>query len=523
MNRFYKLFIFILPALVTFLVYIPALGAGFVNWDDPKYVYENPYITELDAFFFKFAFTSFYFANWHPLTLISYAVDYALWGDRPFGYHLTNNLLHSVNTGLVALLAFRLTSLSSAKHGSRTVPIAAALISAALFGLHPIHVESAAWISERKDLLCALFLFLAALSYLRYAPSGKIRWYGASLFFFALSLMSKPMAITFPFILLILDFYPLERIRVALGRILIEKLPFLALSAASAILTMLAQKGEGALTALGPILFLMRAAVALRGLAFYIFKTVFPAGLAPFYPLHKDALFDSYLLASVAVAAAIAIVSIAALKRTKAIAAAWLYYVITLLPVLGLLQAGGQAAADRYSYLPLVGPFMLAGAGASMLLERIRERRAVFYPAVAAIFFIIVALSALTVRQMGFWKDSIALWNRQIALYPDGVSNTYNLRGLAYSKAGMHLEAIADFNRVLAINPENFFAYNNRGNAFKALGDFGQAIHDFQKAAAINPGLPDSYVNLSKVYYLTGETELAFEARKKADALKRRR
>jgi len=124
---------------------------------------------------------------------------------------------------------------------------------------------------------------------------------------------------------------------------------------------------------------------------------------------------------------------------------------------------------------------------------------------------------------MGFWKDSIALWNRQIALYPDGVSNTYNLRGLAYSKAGMHLEAMADFNRVLAINPENFFAYNNRGNAFKALGDFGQAIHDFQKAAAINPGLPDSYVNLSKVYYLTGETELAFEARKKADALKRRR
>jgi len=281
MNRFYKLFIFILPALVTFLVYIPALGAGFVNWDDPKYVYENPYITELDAFFFKFAFTSFYFANWHPLTLISYAVDYALWGDRPFGYHLTNNILHSVNTGLVALLAFRLTSLSSAKHGSRTVPIAAALISAALFGLHPIHVESAAWISERKDLLCALFLFLAALSYLRYAPSGRMRWYGASLFFFALSLMSKPMAITFPFILLILDFYPLERIRVALGRILIEKLPFLALSAASAILTMLAQKGEGALTALGPIPFLMRAAVALRGLAFYIFKTVFPAGLAP--------------------------------------------------------------------------------------------------------------------------------------------------------------------------------------------------------------------------------------------------
>ncbi|CAG0994598.1 hypothetical protein MTYP_02472 [Methylophilaceae bacterium] len=516
MNRKQKILIGLIPALLTFLVYLPSLGNGFVNWDDPTYVFENAYIRSLSPEFFKFAFTSFYFSNWHPLTLISYAFDYALWKDSPFGYHLVNNIFHSINTGLVFLLTLKVACRTKASAFTST---AAAFIAAMLFGIHPQRVESVAWISERKDVLCAFFFLLSVLAYMRYSASvRKALWYSLSLVFFILALMSKPMAVTLPVVLLILDFYPLERLRRGIKTIVLEKIPFLALSAASAIVTILAQRSEGALMAVEKYPLWMRAVSSLKAAGFYIFKAVYPAGLAPYYPLSGRAeLFDLSFFAAAALIAALAVTSIIVLKKTRAFLAAWLFFIVTLLPVIGIVQVGSQAAADRYTYIPLIGPFMLAGSLLALTLERARQKK----PALSAAAFIVVIsifiiLAGLTVRQTAFWKDSISLWDRQIAVYPGKVPHAYNLRGLAYDEQKRHLEAIADFDMAVALDPGYAYAYNNRGNARKAIGEFGKAIDDYLKAASIAPHLAEPYINLSVAYSETGEMELAFEAQRMA-------
>jgi tetratricopeptide (TPR) repeat protein len=516
MNRKQKLLIGLVPALLTFLLYLPSLGNGFVNWDDPTYVLENARIRSLSPEFFKFAFTSFYFSNWHPLTLISYAFDYALWKDSPLGYHLVNNVFHSINTGLVFLLTLKVACRTKASAFTST---AAAFITAMLFGLHPQRVESVAWISERKDVLCAFFFLLSLLAYMRYSASArKILWYSLSLVFFILALMSKPMAVTLPVVLLILDFYPLERLQSGIKTIVLEKFPFLALSAASAIITIFAQRSEGALMAVEKYPLWMRAVSSLKAAGFYVFKAVYPAGLAPYYPLSGRAeLFDLSFFASAALMAALAVTSIIALRKTRAVSAAWLFFIVTLLPVIGIVQVGSQAAADRYTYIPLIGPFMLAGALLALTLEWARRKKtALSAAAYIAVISIFIVLAGMTIRQTAFWKDSISLWNRQIEVYPGKVPHAYNLRGLAYDEQKKHREAIADFDTAVALDPRYAYAYNNRGNARKAAGEFGKAIDDYLKAASLAPHLAEPYINLSVAYSETGEMELAFEAQRMA-------
>ncbi|MBE7414444.1 MAG: tetratricopeptide repeat protein [Deltaproteobacteria bacterium] len=502
-------------ALTAFLVYAPSLWNGFVNWDDPVYVLENPYIRSIDGPSVRFMLTSFYSANWHPLTLVSYALDYSLWGKDPFGYHLTNNVLHALNTALSALLAFRVATLAGVR-----APLIASAVTAALFGLHPIHVESVAWVSERKDLLCALFFLLAALSYMRYALASSRGWYLASLALFTLSLASKPMAVTFPVALLILDFFPLGRLKRRPGMALLEKAPFFALSAVSSVLTLLAQRSGGAIVPVELYPLWLRIAGAIRALGFYVFKSVFPSGLAPFYPMPgRGEFFDLYFYGAAALVAAMLLISILTLRRSRGFSAAWLYFLITLIPVIGLVQVGSQAAADRYAYLPLLGPFILAGAGLSFLLGTLKARRAAYVAVLAACVCVTVALASLTVRQAGFWRDSLALWNRQLELYPGKLPHVYNLRGLAYDEKRMFREAISDFDYAISLKPSYAFAFNNRGNAYKSLGEFGPAIEDFKTAARLAPGLPEPYVNLSAAYSEIGEMELAFAASKKAGEL----
>ncbi|MBZ0220964.1 MAG: tetratricopeptide repeat protein [Candidatus Methylomirabilis sp.] len=502
-------------ALAAFLVYAPSLWHGFVNWDDPVYVLENPYIRSLDGPSVRFMLTSFYSANWHPLTLFSYALDYAIWGKDPFGYHLTNNVLHALNTGIAALLAFRVASLAGIK-----APLLAAAVTAALFGLHPVHVESVAWVSERKDLLCAFFFLLAALSYLRYATASSRGWYLASLALFALSLASKPMAVTFPVVLLILDLFPLGRLKDRPVMALLEKAPFFALSAASSVLTLLAQRSGGAIVPIEIYPLWMRIAGAIRALGFYVFKAVFPSGLAPFYPMPgRSEVFDAYFYGAAALIAATILISIMSFRRFRGFSAAWLYFLAMLIPVIGLVQVGSQAAADRYTYLPLIGPFILSGAGLSFLLGILKARRAAYSAALAACVCVAIALASLTVRQAGFWRDSLTLWDRQLELYPGKLAHIYNLRGLAYDEKKMFREAIADFDYSIALKPSYAFAFNNRGNAYKSLGEFGNAIEDFKAAARLAPGLPEPYINLSAAYSEIGEMELAFAASKRAGEL----
>ncbi len=502
-------------AVITFLVYVPALGNGFVNWDDPAIIYENPLIRALDL---KGAFTAVVLGNWIPLTFLSYAMDYMVWGKNPLGYHLTANALHSLNAGLVFLIALRLACVRSEPPGIRHYTIAA--VGAVLFSVHPAHVESVAWLAERKDVLYAFFFLLSVLAYLKYSSSSSGTWYVLSLLFFILSLLSKPMAVTLPAVLLILDWFPLGRLRGRLLMAALEKAPFFALSAAASVVTVLAQRSGGAVVPMDAYPLWMRAAVAVRALGFYVFKTIFPAGLAPYYPLpSRGELLDMSFYGSFALTIAVIALSVIVFRRTKGFCAAWLYYAVTLLPVIGIVQTGGQAAADRYTYLPLLGPFFMAGAGAGVLVVHPGMRRAAFYGVIIAGIVLSFALVALTVRQIGFWRDSLTLWNRQLEVYPGRVSHAYNMRGLAYDEKRMYREAVADFTSAIALNPSDAYAFNNRGNAHRSLGNFGRAIEDFKAAALLSPNLPEPHHNLSGAYSAVGEMELAAESAKKAREL----
>ncbi|MDP2690003.1 MAG: hypothetical protein Q8P48_07820, partial [Deltaproteobacteria bacterium] len=272
-------------ALITFLAYLPSLQNGFVNWDDLDYVYENELIRSIDLNFIKTILTTPLVYNWHPLTMFSYAVDYSLWGLDPLGYHLVNIVIHSIDTALVFLLALRLACIAGEERGesegTSTGRLAAALVAAALFGLHPLHVESVSWISERKDGLCAFFFLSSALMYLKYAGAtpGKGRYYACSLLLFIPALMSKSMAVTLPAVLLILDFYPLRR-RLT-PKLLYEKAPFFLLSLLVSALTIWAQREGGALVGINAYPAPWRAVIALRAHAFYIYKMLAPINLAP--------------------------------------------------------------------------------------------------------------------------------------------------------------------------------------------------------------------------------------------------
>jgi tetratricopeptide (TPR) repeat protein len=556
-----------LTAIITFAVYLPALKNGFVNWDDPALISNNLHIQSINLGFLKWVMTAVVNSNWHPLTMLSHAVDYALWELNPMGHHLTSIIMHALNTFLVALLGFELvtrgrTQLKLLAPGVLATGVAAAL----LFGLHPLHVESVAWVSERKDVLSALFFLLSLLAYLRYTSqvredSAKKLNYAASLVLFTLALMSKPMAISLPIVLLILDYYPLKRTG-PLKNILVEKLPFFALSVASAVVTLLAQHKAGAIKSLEALAFTERVAVAIRSYAFYIYKMLLPIKLTPFYPLPpKSEFFNLWFFASLALLIAITAfciyMAVYSAKKRRAFLAAWLYYLVTLLPVIGLVQVGLQAAADRYMYLPSIGPFMLAGLGAAYLIGTGGRRRMMTTACVTIV--IIVTLAVMTIKQTAIWKDSITLWTYEIMHYKSSpgtyslnvtayqnratayselrefkkaiadytraltlepnYANAYLGRGITYGKGGNHELAMADFNSALEIDPLNIDAYYNRGLAHKNLGRNTEAIEDLRAALRINPEYAKAYYTLSIIYYKIGNMEAAIAARSRAAEL----
>jgi tetratricopeptide (TPR) repeat protein len=518
-------------ALVTLAVYIPALRNGFVNWDDPVYVYENLSIRSIDPEFFSWVLRAVVSSNWHPLTMVSHAVDYALWGLNPAGHHLTSIILHALNTGLVFVLGVRLAGFARpGPAGSSPDPtpidrsaVVTGLVAALLFGLHPLHVESVAWVSERKDVLSALFFLLSLLAYLRYATdisSKRPFYYALCLGLFVLALMSKPMAVTLPVVLLILDYYPLKRDwplkrTRALKDALLEKLPFFALSAASGVVTLWAQRG--AIVTSEKLALASRIAVAVRGYAFYIYKTLVPAKLAPIYPMPLEGeFFNLWFFASltllIAITAFCIYTAVYSTKSRRAFLAAWLYYLVTLLPVIGLVQVGVQAVADRYAYLPSIGPFILAGLGAGFLFEKWTRARTV----VIAVMVMVSALLAYgTVRQSRAWKDSLTLWSHGIRLYPDRVPTAYYNRGVAYAEGegegGDLARAIEDYSTAIALSPGHTKAYLNRGSIYGLQGRYARAIEDFDTAIVLAPGDKEAYYNRGLAHDNRGDIEKALE------------
>ena len=535
-------------ALIAFIAYIPVLQNGFINWDDEVYLLVNPHIHSLDPAFFRWAFFDFYAANWHPVTWLSHALDYALWGLNPLGHHLTNIILHAVNTFLVVLLIIRLCDSFRERTSGRRLPpflhdrtiLVAAGATGLLFGLHPVHVESVAWAAERKDLLCALFFLLSIITYTGFvrrvndeaAQKNSFsrffnKRYLATAGFFILALLSKPMAVSLPVVLLILDWHPFGRIRSlkTLRAALFEKLPFFALSFFSSVITVLAQRAGGAMALTDVVPLPIRLLVAGQSLIAYLGKMIWPVNLYPFYPYPRDASFASleYVL-TIALLAAVTTACVVAVKKQKVWLSVWGYYIVTLLPVLGIVQVGGQSMADRYVYLPSLGPFLIMGLGAAWISEKVNRLKsgALFMKGFTAIVAvcILVSLSSLTVKQIRIWTNSIQFWDYIIEKNHQREPVCYYSRGQAFDKMGRFDRAIEDYDEAIALSPTLTVAYYNRAVVFDKLGQYDRALADYNRVLTLDPNYYGAYINRGLFFYNTGQFNSAIADFDRAISLK---
>jgi protein O-mannosyl-transferase len=533
----YKYYLAGLVSFLTFIIYLTALRNGFVEFDDNLYIYDNPHIRTLNLTFFQWSFSDFYAANWHPLTWISHALDYAIWGLNPLGHHLTNIIFHASNTFVVVLLVICLLKARKGPTMSSEVPgflseqmiLLAAGVTGLLFGLHPLHVESVAWVAERKDLLCALFFLLSIMQYTDYIKSvshgstlgGLLRqyydkYYLLAVVFFILALLSKPMAVTLPVVLLILDWYPFQRIQSfqTFRQALLEKIPFFTLSLFSSIITILAQRAEGAIRSTEIIPLSARVLVGAGSLVAYLWKILWPLDLVPYYPYpgHISILSIKYL-STIALVIGITVVCLVLAKQQKLWLTVWGIYVVTLLPVLGIVQVGDQSMADRYMYLPSLGPFLIMGLTAAWIwtkVNRLQRRRLVARASVAGVTVLVfTALSLSTLRQISVWKNDANLWDYIIDKEPHKVTLAYNNRGVLYSNQGFFDKASACFTESITINPECYDCYYNRGLTFARTGLYEKSLDDFTRALELNPNLSDAYYDRGKLYFNMGQRQNA--------------
>ena len=516
----------LLVAVLTFIIYLPALQNDFVNWDDHRFIYENRHITKLDSEFIRWAFTDREM-QWSPLRWLSHAVDYKIWKLNPMGHHLSNVLLHGLNTFLVVVLvigifraveAQRLPSPAQGEDkGFWRRAFISGIITGLFFGLHPLRVESVAWVSARKDVLYAFFFLLSLILYLRYVSfSGGKRskyYYILCLLCFIMALISKAMAVTLPFVLILLDVYPLKRLNTKSGgSVLLEKVPFFGLSLV--LITVMVHEKIGAVTPLKAATYSERILVAFKSLSFYLLKTIWPGGLSPFYPYPKSISYLSFeYLFSIVLVAVISIFCIMAWKKGwKVFLAVWSFYVITLLPILGIIHVGSQVVADRYAYIASMGPFLLIGLGMSVMWERTYDRgRSLLLNRKLIIIvsvLIVALLSILTIRQIRVWSNSITLWTHELEKYPDE-EIAYINRSAGYVDSGDYMKALKDLDRSIALNPDFKEAYIHRGIVYYALEKNQDAIKDFSRAIELNPAEARTYSNRGTVYVKLGSLQQA--------------
>ena len=463
-------------AALALAVYAPVRGLPFLLYDDQTYVTENRYVqTGLDADGVRWALTSFYASNWHPLTWLSHMLDTSLFGQSPAGPHLENALLHALCAVLVFLLLDALTAAQ-----------ARAAAVAVLFAVHPQHVESVAWISERKDLLCALFGLLAALAWIRWARDGSRLGYGAALACMALGLLAKPMLVSLPLLLLALDYWPLAR-RLD-PRLLLEKVPFAALALASSLVTLRAQTTA---MQIAPSL-AERLANACVALWQTLAQGFVPIGLAPLYPHPGQWPFPEVALAAAAV---LGLSALAAALRVRApyLASGWFWFVCALGPTLGLVQVGFQSHADRYAYLSQIGVAWALVWSAGDLLVRVRAPRAVGPALVAAAA---LALALVTRAQLAYWTSDLALWQRVLAVTGPNFFAETEL-GIELTARGRYAEALPHFVRSLEIQPHWPRGEANYGFALYMSGDTAAAVPHFERSLELDPNpTGDSEVHL---------------------------
>jgi tetratricopeptide (TPR) repeat protein len=545
-------------AVATLVTYSPVWQCDFVDFDDTDYVTENAHVQKgLTRESVAWAWTTTHAANWHPLTWLSLELDAQVFGLHPLGFHLTNLLLHLGNTLLLFGLLARMTG-----------AVWRSAFVAALFALHPLHVESVAWVSERKDVLSTLFGLLALWAYTRYAETPRIGWYVLIVLFLVLSLLAKPMFVTLPFLLLLLDYWPLCRwqpkgktaatscpaIRevVPLSRLMVEKIPLFCLGVASCAVTAWAQEQGGTVTDLADLPLAARLANALVSYVQYLEQTVVPVNLAAFYPYPIDGLEPGW----VAAAAGLLLLGLTVLllwywRQCPYLAVGWLWYLGTLVPVIGLIQVGQQARADRYTYIPLIGIFLLSVWGLADL-ARSRQRQ---WALACLGCLALVCLMLISWNQVHYWQNSFLLWERDLKVTGGNVVAHWNMGWLLH-KEGKTEEAIRHWNAALAIQPSLLRAHYQLGKALLEKGDLSgavghleqvvlsrpdiapghhalgqallrqgeltRAVRHLQEAVSISPEVAAYYDDLGQVFLLQGRWEEAAEAFRMAGELEAR-
>lgn len=491
--------------MVTLALYNPASRHPFVNYDDDRYVTENPHVRQgLSAETFAWALTATEQANWHPLTWMSHALDVSLYRLNPAGHHFTSVLLHAINVVLLFLLLMWATG--------RLGP---SLFVAALFAIHPINVESAAWIAERKNVLCTFFFFLTLWAYGWYVRKPSWKRYLAVFFLFAAGLAAKPMVITAPFVLLLLDYWPLNRTAPSAAKgnssktwskLILEKIPLFVLSLASALITIAAQQSGGAMRSTEQFPLGVRLANAICAYAMYLWKMLWPAHLAPLYP-HPGRSLPGWQIAVCTIVLIAISVIVLKFRERRYLLVGWLWFLGTLVPVIGLVQVGDAAMADRYAYIPLIGVFVMIAFGFADLAG---SRKLGLWPAILG-GVVLVALGAATHRQIGYWRTNVDLWSHALAVTKNNFVAEDNLGG-ALVLEGREEEAYPHFQAAARINPRDPMSHSDLGTYLQSHHELQQAIAEYEEAIRLTsdaPLLAQTYANLGAAERALGEDDAA--------------
>jgi len=533
--------IFFLIVVLCLLCFVPSLFNALLEWDDAGYIVENKNIQNLSFDTVLWAFSEFHNNYWAPLTWLSLAVDHAVWGLNPVGYHLTNNLLHALNAAMFFLLSLHLLKgylASRPNDGTKPSLLNAqnalycSLFAALYFALHPLRVESVAWAAERKDVLSMFFGIPAVLAYLRYTQTiptrldrhdaitsfFSSRFYWLSLILFCLSLLSKATLVTLPAVLLIMDWYPLGRLRRnTIKNALIEKIPFMILTIIASALTVKAFTVD--IKTLEYSSLYTRLLFSFHAVTSYLQMTLWPLKVSPVY-LHPGniATMAPEFLLPILICIGITVFCIYSLKRWPIFLSVWLIYLLTLLPVIGLIQAGPTYMAARFTYLPGLAISMLIALGITLAVVRVSGSSLRRSSMIVVAVIILLFNSSITTRDIRFWKDDVTLWTRVIAVQPRAMGLAYTYRSIAFEKLGDHQKALADISQAFAIAERKGYReiheiYFVRARVHKNMGNLDNAIADLTSAIGISayPKNHFYYMERGMIYEEQGKPDLAAE------------
>jgi Tfp pilus assembly protein PilF len=508
---------FIAIAIATIAAYWDIVHHEFLQWDDMLYIHNNKYIQSLSIENLYWMFTNYDVGNWHPLTWLTLAIDFEIWGYNPVAFKFVNVFIHIFNSLLVYYLTYTLLQLAQRNHHAdanglfsrvRASELSiASLLTAMLFAIHPQHVESVSWIAERKEVLCGLFFLATILAYLKYKATNNKKWLTISTIMFFCSLMAKPMAVTIPLVLILVDIYPLKTVSTTKSfkqniKLLYEnKLIFFLLSAFVALITLFTQRHGIQGSEYLPLD--SRLINACMAIILYIYKFFWPANLSPFYPFHNWSLEPGIF----SIIPVLAIVSITATllalirKNIYFPAISALYILITLLPVIGIIKVGSQAAADRYTYLSLLSLFVILGGGLSMVIHFLKEKILAKTAFVMVTVTVIITFGIFTFKQNEIWKTDQTLWDEAIQQYPGTADRAYSNLGEVHLNKGNYPQAINNFHKALAIQPENSFILEKTGKAYQRLNNDKLAAHYFKTITRIYPESSRGYLLLGDLFY----------------------